>query len=98
MFLELLAQNSGFFNTNVAVSSFWVCVALMVIVPSVASYWHSLRKAEVEVGLKQQMVERGYSAEEILAVINNDAAILRKGKTKRGSMTPAKLPPEHVEV
>jgi hypothetical protein len=44
-------------------------LALGVVIPFIAHYWYHLRRAEAEVALKQAMVERGMSAEEICAVI-----------------------------
>jgi hypothetical protein len=79
---------------------FWLAIALIVIVPSLAHYWAQVRKAEAEARLKEQMVERGFSPGEILAVINNNPAALRDTvpHSKGGAMTPSKLPPEHAHV
>jgi hypothetical protein len=76
---------------------FWVCVAAMVIVPSVAHYWYQVRKAELDTSLKQEMVARGYSAEDILAVINEDAKSLSASGV-RAKMVPSKLPAESAQV
>ena len=51
--------------------AFWVCIMLICVVPSVAYYWQKTREAELNAALKQEMVARGYSADEILAVVNN---------------------------
>ena len=44
-------------------------VAIGVVIPFIAHYWYKTRRAEMELSLKQTMVERGMSAEEICAVI-----------------------------
>jgi hypothetical protein len=45
---------------------------LICTVLAFAHYWYKTRKAKAEALLKQEMVARGYSAAEILAVVNND--------------------------
>lgn len=45
------------------------CFVLMVIVPCLAITWYKLRVRQWEIALKQSMVERGLSAEEICDVI-----------------------------
>ncbi len=42
---------------------------LWLIVTAVARYWHKVRIAEQSVLLKREMIERGYTAEEIIRVI-----------------------------
>jgi hypothetical protein len=76
---------------------FWVCVALMVVLPSYFYYNHLTRKAEVEASLKQEMVARGFSAEEIIAVTSGSAKGLASSRKSSG-MTPSKLPPEQAVV
>jgi hypothetical protein len=46
-----------------------VAITIGVVIPFVAHYWYRLRRAEMELSLKQAMVERGMSAAEIWAVI-----------------------------
>jgi hypothetical protein len=46
-----------------------VCGALFLIVALVADFWHKIRKAEVAAKLKQDMLDRGMSAEEIKIVL-----------------------------
>jgi hypothetical protein len=48
---------------------FWSAVTLIVIVPTVAYFWASVRQAEVEANLKRDMIARGMSAEEIQRVL-----------------------------
>jgi hypothetical protein len=43
--------------------------ALGVAVPFIAHYWYKTRRAEMELSLKQAMVERGMTAAEIVAVM-----------------------------
>jgi hypothetical protein len=96
----LLAQamSSNFSNGYMVAIMFWVCIALMVIVPSLGHYWQQAKKVEAETALKQQMVERGYSAEEILAVVNNDTKAAKNLPRKGAPMTPSKLPPEYSQL
>jgi hypothetical protein len=42
---------------------------LVGMVAIVADYWHKIRRAEIEGGLKQDMLNRGMSAEEIRTVM-----------------------------
>ena len=44
-------------------------IAIGVVIPFIAHYWYKTRRAEMELSLKQAMVERGMSAEEICAVV-----------------------------
>lgn len=55
---------------------FWTAIALICIVPSIAHYWWKIRKAEMEAALKQEMIQKGMSAEDIQKVL--DAG--KKGK------------------
>jgi len=58
----------AFFNNPVAV--FWTAVALMAIVPSIAHYWWRIRQSEIDASLKQEMLQRGMTAEEIQMVLS----------------------------
>jgi hypothetical protein len=42
---------------------------LCAVVAIVADYWHKIRRAETEAALKQDMLNRGMSAEEIRTVL-----------------------------
>jgi hypothetical protein len=44
-------------------------LGLCAAVPFLAHYWYKIRRAELELSLKQAMVERGMSAADICAVI-----------------------------
>jgi hypothetical protein len=66
MLAQMLAAQSGFSG---AVSVFWIAIALICIVPSVAYYLYKLRKAELDSGLKQTMLDRGMSVDEIERVL-----------------------------
>jgi hypothetical protein len=46
-----------------------VGVILGIVVTVVANLWYKMRRVEMEISLKQAMVERGMSAPEICAVI-----------------------------
>jgi hypothetical protein len=41
----------------------------MVAVPTVARYWWRIRQSEIDASLKQEMLQRGMSAEEIQMVL-----------------------------
>ena len=66
MFAHTLLAQSGFAS---AVAVFWIAIALICIVPSLAYYWYKLKKAELDAGLKQTMLDRGMSVEEIERVL-----------------------------
>lgn len=66
--------------------AFWGSIALIVIVPTLIVHWYKIRKEELSAGLKQQMIDRGFSAEEILAVINDNPKHLRNGKSDKRAM------------
>ena len=44
-------------------------LTITTVASSVAYYWHKVRKAELEASLKQEMIQRGMSADEIVRVI-----------------------------
>jgi hypothetical protein len=63
----------------------------------VAHYWHQDRKQQREMELKQEMVVRGYTAQEILAVVGSkkrsaDKASLDAPPEKKLLTTPADWP------
>ena len=55
-------------------SVFWIAIAMICIVPSISYYWYKLKKTELESGLKQTMLDRGMSADEIERVLNAKGA------------------------
>ena len=50
-------------------------IVLPIIVSTIAYYWHSAHRNNLDAVLKQDMLERGFSADEIVQVV-------RAGKTK----------------
>ena len=44
---------------------FWSAMVLFSIVPSISFYWYKIRRAEMDTALKQEMLQRGMSSEEI---------------------------------
>ena len=52
-------------------------LTITTVVSSVGYYWHKVRKVELEAALKQEMIQRGMSADEIKQVI--------QASTERGS-------------
>lgn len=61
----------------IGISIFWLCIMLICTIPVIGHYWSKVRQAEADAALKQEMVARGYSAVEILAVVNNEPEALR---------------------
>ncbi|MBX3439680.1 MAG: hypothetical protein KF861_19480 [Planctomycetaceae bacterium] len=53
---------------------FWGAITLMCIVPSICHYWYRIRRSELEVNLKQSMIDRGFSPEEIVRVLGANSA------------------------
>jgi hypothetical protein len=49
--------------------SFWVMVAVITVGPAIAREWRKTHQAKSEAALKQAMVERGMSADEIVRVL-----------------------------
>ncbi len=47
----------------------WFAIVLIVCVPVVAEFWRKMRRDQLEVCLKQDMVARGMSADEIERVL-----------------------------
>ncbi|HEX6985592.1 MAG TPA: hypothetical protein VF170_09455 [Planctomycetaceae bacterium] len=62
----ILAQSMGWLHP---LTAFWLMVAVVCVAPSLAYYWYKLKKTELEAGLKQTMLDRGMSAEEIERVL-----------------------------
>ncbi len=48
---------------------FWIAVAVMATVPTLAWAWVSVQKSRHERDLKERMIERGMSADEIERVL-----------------------------
>jgi hypothetical protein len=60
------------------------------VVSTLAVYWHKVKRAEMDAALKQQMLERGMSAEEIRIVIESSSDRRRETPALKGS-----IPDEH---
>ncbi len=60
--METLFHNPAFL--------FWSAITLMCVVPTIAYYWCKIRQAELDAALKQEMLQRGMSAEEIQMVLS----------------------------
>lgn len=58
---------NGFFIVVVGIPVVFGCAAGMV--SAVAKNWRKARVAEIEAALKQEMIQKGMSAEEIIKVI-----------------------------
>ncbi|MBX9624825.1 MAG: hypothetical protein K2X82_13550 [Gemmataceae bacterium] len=57
----------------VAVSAVFGGPLIMYVVHTIASNWRQVRVAEQTATLKQQMIERGYGADEIVRVLEAGA-------------------------
>jgi hypothetical protein len=64
--METLFHNPAFL--------FWSAFTLMCVVPTIAYYWWRIRQAELDASLKQEMLQRGMSAEEIQMVLTASSA------------------------
>lgn len=79
------------FGIAISVVAFWGAIVLIVAIPTIVHHRHKTRVAELNAAIKQQMIERGYSVEEILAVVGENAKLLRD-PNKVIKMTPSKVP------
>jgi len=69
---------------------FWIAITLMVIVPTIAQYWHKSRRDEIEADLKREMIQRGMSADDIVKVLRASS----KGRPVEESPESASSPNE----
>ena len=77
----------------VAIAGFWTMIVLVVAIPVIAHHRSKRRLAELRAGLKQAMIERGYSPAEILAVLREDWETLPvKNPTRATPSTPSLKP------
>jgi len=49
---------------------FWLAIVVIACLPVVADCWRRMRKDELDAGLKQDMIARGMSADEIVRVLS----------------------------
>ena len=52
---------------------FWIAIAVIAIVPTLAVFWHKTRKAEMDADLKMRMLEMGMSAADIERVLKAES-------------------------
>jgi len=72
--IELLTENPW-----LIVSSLALLIPIFgVVFGTITSYWSTVRKAELEASLKQDMLQRGMSAEEIKTVIESTSGRNRR--------------------
>ncbi len=57
----------------VVVFAVWAIVGLVVLGAIIAVQWRKVQQAKNDATLKQQMIERGFTADEIVSVINAGA-------------------------
>ena len=61
-------------------------IVLILVIPWLAYYWWKIRQAELDASLKQEMLQRGMSAEEIQTVLTaSSAGRCRKSALPRDS-------------
>jgi hypothetical protein len=56
-----------------------ITVGVPVAVPVITYYWHKVRRIEMESALKQDMLQRGMSAEDIKTVLEASSSTGAKG-------------------
>jgi hypothetical protein len=72
-----------FTNPNFLTSAAIICA---LVVPWLAYYWWKIRQAELDASLKQEMLQRGMSAEEIQTVLTaSSSGRCRKNALPRDS-------------
>jgi hypothetical protein len=72
----------GIIGGAVIIAIIGVCISA----PFVVRYWYLARRAEMELGLKQAMIERGMTAQQICAVIETSEG--RPSSPPRPPITP----------
>ena len=87
-------EGMGFLASAIPVIGFYLMIILVVAIPVIVSHRYKTRLAELNASLKQQMIEKGYPPEEILAVIREDARLLPKSNGSLPKMTPSRVPLE----
>ena len=68
---------------------FFIGISLSMIVGTVGNYWHKVRKLELDVSLKLEMVQRGMSAEEICMVLESRPS---SSRSRRNSTSEQSVP------
>ena len=76
----------------IAIVSVFTMIVLVVAIPVITTHRYKRRVAELNANVKQTMIERGYSVDEILAVIHEDASLLHQSNGKSLQMTPSSVP------
>ncbi|HUU84902.1 MAG TPA: hypothetical protein VM243_15490 [Phycisphaerae bacterium] len=72
------------------VCALWVVVGLIVLAAIIAVQWRKVQIAKENAALKQQMIERGFTAEQIVNVIQAGAPERRPGQAPQAAQrTPA---------
>jgi hypothetical protein len=75
MLLAEIDWNSLFADPDlVVVFAVWAVVGGVVLGAIIAVQWRKVRQAEHEARLKERMVERGFTADEIIGVVNARAS------------------------
>jgi hypothetical protein len=73
-------MDSVFLMKDAALVFIFVAVALCAAAFGIAVQWRKARQAEVEAALKQEMIQRGMSADEITRVLQATALDPPEGK------------------
>ena len=72
----------------IASVSLFIMIVLVVAIPVTVVHRYKRRVAELNAAVKQQMIERGYSVDEILTVIHEDENLLRSPRSSLGKNDP----------
>lgn len=88
---KVVADDAG----ALTVVALWVAIGLLVLAGFIAVQWRKVRIAQENAGLKRQMIEQGFTPDDIVRVIQADAPTRhasRKPHSARHAATPACSP------
>jgi hypothetical protein len=66
--------------TGVIVCALWLAIGLLVLAGFVAVQWRKVRIAQENAGLKRQMIEEGFTPDDIIRVIQADTPTRHVGR------------------
>jgi surface antigen len=73
-------------------------LTITAVVSTIAVQWRKVRQAEVEASLKQDMIQRGLSADDIQKVLGASARRCRPGDTRHKAILEASLIEQMVKA
>lgn len=89
--VNLLAVSDLFDWLSEPIVIIFLWLTITSVVGSIAHYWHKVRRDELELALKQEMVQRGMSADEIVKVLQGS-----KGRAPKKASASQPSPQETV--